>query len=88
MSRAVAAVSQGDFVVALGANPFVVFVWPLFVLLAGLALMPKTWVTSIEARLDTVGPQLARGYRVVLFAFLGFGVLRFSWFLIMGQPFP
>jgi hypothetical protein len=88
MSRAVAAVSQGDFVVALGANPFVVFVWPLFVLLAVLALMPKTWVTSIEARLDLVGPQLARGYRVVLFAFLGFGVLRFSWFLVMGQPFP
>ena len=88
LSRAVAAVSQGDFLVALGANPFVVFVWPAFLALAVLAVLPGELVRRVEAVLDRAGAPLARGYQVVLLAFVGFGALRFSYFLVMGQPFP
>ncbi len=88
MTRAIAAVSQGDFAVALGANPFVIFAWPVFFVLAVLAVMPKRVVERVEARLDALGPRLGRGYMLVTLAFVGFGVLRFSYFLAMGQPFP
>ena len=88
LSRAVAAVSQGEFLVALGANPFVLFVWPVLLFLAVLAVLPRGLVKRIEARLDRVGAGLARGYQVVLLAFVGFGALRFSYFLVMRQPFP
>lgn len=88
MTRAIAAVSQGDFAVAVGANPFVIFVWPVFLALAVLAVMPKRVVQQVEARLDAVGPRLGRGYMLVTFAFIGFGLLRFTYFLAMQQPFP
>ncbi len=88
MSRAVAAVSQGELRVALGANPFVLFVWPLFVVLAVLAVLPARWAKRAEARLDRMGEQLTRGYQVVFLAFVGFGLLRFSYFLVTQQPFP
>jgi len=88
MTRAIAAISQGDFAVALGANPFVLFAWPVFFALALLAVSPRRWVKQVEARLDSVGPSLTRGYKVVALAFIGFGVLRFSYFLLMREPFP
>lgn len=88
MTRAIAAVSQGDFAVALGANPFVLFAWPVFLVLAVLAVLPGRVVKRVEARLDSVGPSLGRAYRLVALAFVGFGVLRFSYFLLMREPFP
>ena len=88
LSRAVAAVSQGELRVALGANPFVLVVWPLFLGLAVLAVMPARWAKRVEARLDHIGGPLTRWYQVVFLAFVGFGALRFSYFLVTRQAFP
>ncbi len=88
MTRAIAAVSQGEWAVALGANPFVVFAWPLFLALAVTALLPSEVVRRLEARLDARGPGLTRAYRVVAWAFVGFGLLRFTWFLFSQEWFP
>jgi hypothetical protein len=88
LSRALAAASQGDFGAALGLNPFVVFVWPLFLTLALLAFAPGSVRTQVAAALDARGPRLSAAYRVVLTAFLAFGVLRFAVFAALGQQFP
>lgn len=88
LSRALAAASQGDFGAAFGLNPFVVFVWPLFFALALLAFAPGSVRTQAAAALDARGPRLAAAYRMVLTAFLAFGVLRFAVFAALGQQFP
>jgi hypothetical protein len=88
MSRAIAAVSQGQLGTALGLNPFVVFVWPMVVGLALLAFAPSSVVTRVEAAAARRDVPLTRAYRVVLAAFLGFGALRFVVMLALGVHFP
>ena len=88
MTRAMAAVSQGHFDLALGANPFVVMVGPFLLLLALPALMPQRTVWALEQRLDAFEPWLSRAFQVCLFAFLGFGVARFVLFLVLRESFP
>ena len=88
LSRALAAASQGDFGAALGLNPFVAFAWPLFFGLALLAFAPGSVRRQVEATLDVYGPRITAAYRVVLAAFLTFGVLRFALFAALGLQFP
>lgn len=88
LSRALAAASQGDLGAAFGLNPFVVFVWPLFFAQALLAFAPGSVRTQVAAALDARGPRLSAAYRIVLAAFLAFGLLRFAVFAALGQQFP
>lgn len=88
MTRAVALVSQGEPLLALGANPFVVLVWPLMLTLAVLALLRHRQVLALEAKLDATEPYFSRLQAVLLASFLGFGVLRFAVFLALREPFP
>jgi hypothetical protein len=88
LSRAMAAVSQGDLGAAVGLNPFVLFAWPLFLALALLAFAPEAVRARVEAALDRRGAGLTRGYLVVLAAFLGFGLLRFAVMATLGLRFP
>jgi hypothetical protein len=88
MSRAMAAFSQGDFVAALGLHPFVVFAWPTLLALAVLGVVPERLRTAVEGRLDRHGPALTRGYRLVLTAFVGFGILRLVVLFSLDSRFP
>lgn len=88
MSRAIAAFSQGDFSAALGLNPFVVFAWPLFFALALLAFAPGSVTQRVEAAIDARGATIGRSYLLVLYAFIGFGLLRFVALLALGERFP
>ncbi len=88
MTRALAAMSQGEPGVALGLNPFVLFVWPAVVVLALLAFAPSSVVRRVEALARSRDAALTRGYQVVLAAFLGFGALRFAVMLALGMRFP
>lgn len=88
LTRAFISVSRGDFDVALGLNPFVTVLYPLFVALAVLAVAPagmrqrlERWVAS---RSEAVGVFI----RVGLVSFLGFGAIRLAWFLLQGERFP
>jgi hypothetical protein len=88
MSRAIAAVSQGDFSAALGLNPFVLFAWPLFLGLALLAFAPGQLVRATERWIDRHQAGISHGYKLVLFAFLGFGVVRFLVMFALRERFP
>ena len=88
MTRALALVSQGHLDLAMGANPFIVMVWPFLLLLALSALVPQQLVWRLEGGLDRFEPLLSKAFRVCLFAFLGFGVGRFFLFLAIGEAFP
>jgi hypothetical protein len=88
MSRAIAAVSQGDFSAALGLNPFVLFAWPLFFALALLAFAPGQVVRATERWIDRHEAGISRTYKLVLFAFLGFGVVRFVVLVALRERFP
>lgn len=88
VTRGLALVSQGHFAEALGANPFVLFLWPGLLILAALALVPQRRVEAMEARLDVLEPGLSATWRVLLFAFFGFGLIRFLVFLVLGERFP
>lgn len=88
MSRAIAAWSQGDLSAALGLNPFVVFAWPLFFVLAVLAFAPSSVLRAAEAFLERHATGATAAYRVVLFAFLGFGLARFATLFALHERFP
>jgi hypothetical protein len=88
LSRAMAAVSQGDLSAAVGLNPFVLFAWPMFLGLALLAFAPGTVRQRVVAALDARGSGLTAAYRVVLTAFLCFGVLRFGVLAVLQVRFP
>ncbi|MHB8877399.1 MAG: DUF2752 domain-containing protein [Myxococcaceae bacterium] len=88
MSRALSAFTQGDFTAALGLNPFVLVVWPTFVLLAVVTLLPRPLYRRFEGWVLARDASIARVYRLVVYAFIVFGVARFAAFAAMGQPFP
>ncbi len=85
MTRAFVAFADGDWAVAVGANPFVLVAWPTFAALGVLALLPERWVSPLLSRL---GPRVARAYGVLVAGFLGFGLVRFGYFALTGQEFP
>ena len=87
MSRAISAISQGDFSAALGLNPFAFFAWPTFLMLAVLALLPSRVRTPLELRLRQ-STQAAKLYELIFYAFLGFGMIRLALFMVLAEPFP
>jgi hypothetical protein len=87
MSRAISAISQGDFTAALGLNPFAFLAWPTFLGLAVLALLPRGARARVEAALRG-SPRMGKGYELAFFAFLGFGMVRFGVFLALAERFP
>lgn len=87
MSRAISAISQGDFSAALGLNPFAFFAWPTFFVLAVMALLPSGVRTRVEAPLRR-STRAAKLYELIFFAFLGFGVIRLGVFMVLDQRFP
>jgi len=87
MTRAIIALTHGDLQAAVGLHPFVLFAWPLFAFLAALALLPASASEKVDRWLAR-RPWVARFYKVIIFAFAGFGALRFALFAALRQPFP
>lgn len=87
MSRAISAISQGDFSAAVGLNPFAFFAWPAFLALSVLALLPKSLRVRIEAQVRNT-PKVARFYELIFWSFLGFGLIRLAVFLVLQERFP
>jgi hypothetical protein len=87
MSRALSAISQGQFSAALGLNPFAFFAWLAFAAVTGLAVLPRATRERLEAR-ARASARAAKAYQLVFFAFLGFGLVRFGVFLALGERFP
>jgi hypothetical protein len=87
MTRAISAISQGEFSTALGLNPFAFFAWPTFFALAILAVVPSGVRTKLEAPLRR-SKGAAKLYELIFFAFLGFGVIRLGLFMLMAERFP
>lgn len=87
LSRAISAISQGDFSAALGLNPFAFFAWPTFLALAVMALLPRKVRAQVEAPLRR-STRAAKIYELIFFAFLGFGVIRLGVFMVIDQRFP
>lgn len=88
LSRAFISVANGDVAAALGANPFVLVLFPAFVILAALVLLPRGMRDGMERWLAGHSPVVGRAYKLFVFSFIGFGGLRLAWFLVTGQEFP
>lgn len=88
LTRAFVSVAHGDWSTALGANAFVVVLYPLFVALGTLVLLPSGMRRAVERWLARESGRMGQVYRVGLAAFVGFGSLRFAWFLFSGEWFP
>lgn len=86
MTRALAMVSQGEWSLALGAHPFVIFLWPVVLVLALLAFAPASLVARVKSAMHR--PLMLRIQSVLLYAFLAFGLLRFGVLLALGETFP
>jgi hypothetical protein len=87
LTRGLSALSQGDFSTALAMHPFVFALWPTFLLLAALAVLPRRWREPVELRLRE-SRLAAKVYELVFWAFLGFGLLRLAAFALTQQRFP
>lgn len=88
LSRAFSAMSRGEWQVAVGAHPFIVIFWPLFLLLAVLALLPERWSRRVEAWVLSRAAGTSVPYGLLLHAFVGFGVLRLAVFAVFRLTFP
>jgi hypothetical protein len=88
LTRGFIALTHADFVTAAGANPFALVLFPLFVGLAALAVGPEGMTRALLGWVRRRERAVASAYRVGLAAFLGFGGLRFGWFLLHGETFP
>lgn len=88
LTRAFVLLANGDWLTAIGSNPFVVVLYPLFVALGVLVLLPSGMRLSVERWLALRAARVGQLYRVGLAAFLGFGSVRFAWFLFSGEWFP
>ncbi|MBX5480629.1 MAG: DUF2752 domain-containing protein [Myxococcaceae bacterium] len=88
LTRAFISVAHGEWLVALGANPFVLVLVPLFVALALLVLMPRGMRAAVERFLARHAELTGRAYKLLVFAFVGFGALRLAFCLVTGVEFP
>lgn len=88
LTRSFVMVAQGDFATAVASNPFVLFLYPLFLVLGALVVMPAGIRDQVERWLRVHSSLVGRLYRVGVIAFLGFGGLRFTYFLFSGERFP
>lgn len=88
VTRALVWTSHGGLREALGANPAVVILFPLLVVLAASVVVPgPTWSRWLE-RLSRFEPWPSRVLRVSMVAFVGFGLLRLGYFIWLAEPFP
>jgi hypothetical protein len=87
LTRGLSALSQGDLTAALALNPFVLFLWPTFLVLALLVVLPRRPRAALEARLRR-SRFAAKAYELVFWAFLGFGALRLVAFAVLQARFP
>lgn len=88
LTRAFVLVSHGDLATAVASNPFVLVLYPLFVALAALLVMPAGIRDRAEGWLKVHSAFVGRLYRMGVVAFIGFGGLRFLYFLFSGERFP
>lgn len=88
LTRAFVLFAQGDWALAAASNPFVLVLYPLFIAMAALVLLPAGMRAAAERWLAAHAQIVGRAYRVGLFAFLGFGGLRFAYFIFSGERFP
>ena len=88
MSRAISAISQGDFSAAAALNPFALLAWPLFLVLAVVTVAPRGVYARFEAWVTARAVPIARVYRICFTAFAAFGAIRFLIFLSLGERFP
>lgn len=80
--------SHGEVSLALGANPWVLVLWPVLALLAVSALAPAPVMARFDAFVARLEPWPSRLVRVLLLGFFGFGLLRLGYFLVTREPFP
>lgn len=88
LTRGVSLVSQGDPLLAVGAHAFAPLFWVVFFVLSMLAVVPQARVEALEAKLDVLEPAFTQVGRLLMFAFFGFGLIRFAVFLVLGERFP
>lgn len=88
MSRAISAISQGQLSVAAALNPFAFIAWPAFLAMAVLTLGPRSLLEAAEAWLGRRAGAVQRGYRLVVVAFVAFGLARFVLFAVIQERFP
>ena len=87
ISRAISAISQGDFSAAAGLNPFAFIAWPTFLFIAALTFVPKATRERLQAR-ASASILAGRIYLITFWAFLGFGLARLATFIWLGERFP
>lgn len=88
LTRAFVLLARGEVAAAVGGNPFVLALYPTFVALALLTVLPARARRRAQGWLDRRGEGLGRAYRLGVISFLGFGLLRFTWLLLAGETFP
>ncbi|MER2561320.1 MAG: DUF2752 domain-containing protein [Myxococcaceae bacterium] len=88
VTRGLMYVSHGQLAEALGANPWVVVLWPALVLLALSVVVPAPAMNRFDALIARWEPWPSRVVRVLLVAFFGFGMVRMLAFLISGEAYP
>ncbi|MFT3706490.1 MAG: DUF2752 domain-containing protein [Archangium sp.] len=86
MSRAISAISQGDFSSAAGLNPFSFIAWPTFAFIAALTFIGRERRERLLGRLNT--PRAGRIYMLAFVSFLSFGLIRLAVFAVLGERFP
>lgn len=88
VTRGLMFLSHGEWSEALGANPWVLVIWPVLAAMALSLVVPGARLASFEAFVARAEPWPSRLVRVLLVAFFGFGVLRFGYFATTGAWFP
>jgi hypothetical protein len=86
MTRALSALSQGDFSTAAALNPFAFVAWPTFAFIAALTFLGRDRRERLVARLNTA--RAGRYYLLAFISFLSFGLIRLAVFIALGERFP
>jgi hypothetical protein len=88
VTRGLMHLSHGEWSEALGANPWVLVVWPLLAAMALSLAVPARNIAVFEAFIARHEPWPSRLVRVLLVAFFGFGLVRLVYFAVSGAWFP
>ena len=88
MTRALIAFSAGDWSAALALHPFVLFAYPLFLVLGASALFPSGWAARLDGWFARHARGVVRAYRTCVVAFIGFGAARLLLFIVWSEKFP
>ena len=88
VTRGLMYVSHGEWAEALGANPWVLVLWPVLLAMALSLVLPAGTLAAFEAFIARHEPWPSRLVRVLLVAFFGFGLVRLVYFAVSGAWFP